>query len=359
MKVAPTLDALAEHDAVEQLLIHTGQHYDHELSAAHVADLDMPEPDYYLEVGSGTHAVQTAGILTAIEPVLEREEPDAVLVAGDTNTALAAALAAAKLRLPVVHLEAGLRSRDRTMPEEHNRVITDHIADLLLTTSADADRNLVSEGIAADRIVLVGNTMIDSLRKYEERARELDLARREFGVEDHVLVTLHRPSLVDDEAAFGEVIETLEDLARTRSILFPVHPRTQRMLEGARLRPRALRLIPPQSYVRFLSLLVRAAAVVTDSGGLQEETTALGIPCFTLRANTERPVTISEGTNHLLGIGPGALERLRALLDVPRDPSPRIPPLWDGAAAQRAADAILRRYRRPEGATARFLVHGA
>ena len=351
MKIAPTHAALESWADVAQRIIHTGQHYDPWMSEAHVADLEMPEPDYFLGAGSGTHAVQTARILEAIEPILEVERPDAVVVAGDTNSAMAAALAAVKLQLPVVHLEAGLRSRDRTMPEEHNRIIVDHVSDLLLTPSADADENLRAEGIVPDRIVLVGNTMIDSLRRFEQRARELDVARREFGVEEHVLVTLHRPSLVDDPRVLGEALDALDEIARRRPVLFPVHPRTQRVLDGAGVSPSGVLLVPPQPYLRFLSLLVHANAVVTDSGGIQEETTALGIPCFTLRANTERPVTISHGTNQLLGIGRDALARLRELVEAPRDQERRIPPLWDGAAAPRAAAAIVARYgtgaRRP------------
>ena len=346
MKVAPVIAALAEREGVEQRLVHTGQHYDHGLSGAFFEDLDLPYPDHFLDVGSGTHAEQTARVLLALEPVLVEQRPDVVLVPGDVNSTAAAALAAVKLQIPVAHLEAGLRSRDRSMPEEHNRVVADHLSDLLLTPSRDGNDNLRAEGLPEDRIAFGGNTMIDTLRRYEAQARELDVARREHGAEGHVLVTLHRPALVDDLDRLLAVMATLERVGEAHPVLFPVHPRTTARLQAAGWEGRSVRLLEPQGYLRFLSLQATAHAVLTDSGGVQEETTALGVPCFTLRANTERPVTISEGTNTLLGLGPGALERFETELAALERSArrPRVPELWDGRAAERTADALLDRF---------------
>jgi UDP-N-acetylglucosamine 2-epimerase (non-hydrolysing) len=249
-----------------------------------------------------------------------------------------------KLEVPVAHVEAGLRSYDRSMPEEHNRVIADHLAELLLTPSRDADENLAAEGIPAERIRFVGNVMIDSLRRYEDRARELDVGRRELGVEDHLLVTLHRPSLVDDAERLLEVMAALERIAEHRPVIFPVHPRTAAMLDEQGWEQRRVRLLEPQGYIRFLSLLVGASAVLTDSGGIQEETTVLGVPCFTLRDTTERPITVSEGTNCVLGTGSEALARFEELLPSAAPAPGGILEGWDGQAGQRAADALLDRF---------------
>ncbi len=344
MKVAPVVAALSGQRGVDQLLVHTGQHYDTRLSGAFFEDLALPQPDFFLEVGSGSHGEQTAHVILRLEPVLAAERPDVVVVPGDVNSTLGAAIAAVKLGLPVIHLEAGLRSYDRTMPEEHNRVVVDHLADLLLTPSRDADENLRREGIAGERIAFVGNVMIDSLRAHEVAARALDLGRREYGAEDYLLVTLHRPATVDDPDAMLEVIETLELAARSRPVLFPVHPRTHGMLEGLGWKPRRVRLLEPQGYLRFLSLEASAAVVLTDSGGVQEETTALGVPCLTLRANTERPVTMTEGTNRLLGVGSEALVRLMTELEGPFRGRARRPEGWDGMAAGRVAQLLVERY---------------
>ena len=344
MKVAPVMAALAPLPGVEQLLVHTGQHYDPTLSDAFFEDLELPYPDHFLGVGSGSHGAQTAAVILGLEPILEQERPDAIVVPGDVNSTMAGAIAAVKLEVPVVHLEAGLRSRDRSMPEEHNRVIADHVADLLLTPTRAAGDNLLAEGVAPARIAFVGNTMIDSLRRHEAAARALDVARREHGVEGHLLVTLHRPSLVDDAERLIEVMEVLEDVARERPVLFPVHPRTAGVLDAAGWRPRRVRLVEPQGYLRFLSLEASAWVVLTDSGGVQEETTVLGVPCFTLRTTTERPVTVAEGTNRVLGVGPEALVAFRAAL---RGPLPRggsVPDGWDGRAAARVAEVLLGRY---------------
>jgi UDP-N-acetylglucosamine 2-epimerase (non-hydrolysing) len=344
MKIAPLLDALSHHAFVDQTLIHTGQHYDPELSDAFLDDLEMPFPDHFLGVGSGTHAEQAARVMLGLEPILNRLRPDVVVVAGDVNSTMAAAITSTKLGIALVHLEAGLRSHDRSMPEEHNRVIADHLADLLLTPTADADGNLAAEGIPRERIARVGNVMIDSLRRHLGDALALDLARREYGVKEYVLVTLHRPSLVDDRCRLLGVVDALERIARDRPVLFPVHPRTRARLRELGQSVDRILLLQPQGYLRFLSLEASAAAVITDSGGVQEETTVLGVPCFTMRSNTERPITVSEGTNCILGTEPAALDLLRSELPSLGRRAPRPPHLWDGRAAVRAAQAIADRF---------------
>lgn len=348
MKIAPLMAALDGKSGVEQRLVHTAQHYDHGMSGVFFDEMDLPHPDHFLGVGSGTHGAQVAKVIVGVERVVTEERPDLVLVPGDVNSTMGAAIAAAKLKVPVAHLEAGLRSYDRSMPEEHNRVITDHLAELLLTPSRDADKNLAAEGIPAGRIRFVGNVMIDSLRRYEHRARELDVGRRELAVEDHLLVTLHRPSLVDDAVRLLEVMETLEGIAERRPVVFPVHPRTRGMLDRQGWRGRRVHLLEPQGYIRFLSLMVTASAVLTDSGGIQEETTVLGVPCFTLRTSTERPITVSEGTNCVLGTGVEALARFGELLPSVRSRPGRDLEGWDGHAAPRVADALLARFGESE-----------
>jgi UDP-N-acetylglucosamine 2-epimerase (non-hydrolysing) len=343
MKVAPVMRALGHVAGVRQVLVHTEQHYDRRMSDAFFEDLDMPEPDYFLGVGSGTHTQQTTGVMLALEPVLDAVSPDVVLVAGDVNSTLGGGLAAAQAHVPVAHLEAGLRSRDRTMPEEHNRTLTDHLSDLLLSPTREATDNLRAEGICAERIAFVGNTMIDSLRAYEQVARELDVAA-ELGLGDFVLVTLHRPGLVDRHDRFLPVMEALENIARSRSVIYPIHPRSKRQLDEAGWRPRRVRLLGPLGYLRFLSLMISASAVLTDSGGIQEETTVLGIPCITLRENTERPITVREGTNTVLGVGQAALDRLPELLDVRTPPRATHLEHWDGSAGARVREALLARY---------------
>jgi len=338
MKVAPLWAALNAYD-VRQTLIHTGQHYDESLNGVFFRELHIPRPDVELDVGSGSHGEQTARALAGLERTFADLSPDLVVAPGDVNSTLAAALAAVKLHIPVCHLEAGLRSYDRTMPEEHNRKLTDHVATLLLTTSADANENLAREGIT-EGVVLVGNTMIDTLFSFRESA-EARAAWEEFGLRrgEYVLVTLHRPSLVDEPALLAQTLEALGVLADRYEVIFPVHPRTQARIAafGAETPP-AVHLVPPLAYETFLSLQLGSAAVVTDSGGVQEETTALGIPCFTLRANTERPVTTTVGTNTLLGLLPGRIAEIPALLDARA--GGQAPPLWEGAAGPRAAAAV-------------------
>jgi UDP-N-acetylglucosamine 2-epimerase (non-hydrolysing) len=330
MKVAPVYDALERRGNVEQRLIHTGQHYDALMKDVFFAELPLPRPHAQLD------AQTTEDALIALEHVFRELQPDLVVVAGDVNSTLAGAVAASRCGITLCHIESGLRSGDWSMPEERNRVITDHLSALLLTHSDDADRNLGAEGLT-HRISFVGNTMIDTLRANEDAALALE-AWSEFGLEPggYVLVTLHRPHLVDDADLLARTIAALDDVAESLPVIFPVHPRTRRNLDGS---TRVL-LTEPLPYRQFLSLEAKAAAVVTDSGGIQEETTVLRIPCFTLRQNTERPITIELGTNTLLGLEPERLRELPTLLaDLKHG---QIPPLWDGYAGERAADAIER-----------------
>jgi UDP-N-acetylglucosamine 2-epimerase (non-hydrolysing) len=330
MKVAPVYAELDRRGNLEQRLIHTGQHYDAIMKDVFFAELPLPRPHVALD------AQTTEDALTGLEGVFTELRPDLVIVAGDVNSTLAGAVAASKCCITVCHIESGLRSGDWSMPEERNRVITDHLSTLLLTHSDDADRNLVAEGLT-DRISFVGNTMIDTLRASEGAALELE-AWREFGLEPgrYVLVTLHRPRLVDDPDLLARTMAALDHVAESLPVIFPVHPRTRKNLAGS---TRVL-LTEPLPYRQFLSLEAKAAAVVTDSGGIQEETTVLRIPCFTLRENTERPITIELGTNTLLGLEPERLRELPALLTDPKHG--QIPPLWDGHAGERAAEEIER-----------------
>jgi UDP-N-acetylglucosamine 2-epimerase (non-hydrolysing) len=339
MKIAPLYAALSEHGRVEQRLVHTGQHYDRDVNDVFFSELPLPEPHAQLGVGSGSHGEQTARALVELEQVFMKWRPDMVVVPGDVNSTLAAALAASKLHIPVCHLEAGLRSFDHTMPEEHNRRLTDHMSSLLLTPSPDANANLVAEGIDVRRIAFVGNTMIDTLLANVRRARKLE-AWREHDLEHkrYVLVTLHRARLVDDERLMRKTIQALERVAVDLPVIFPVHPRTRDRLAAFGIAVDKIRLATPLSYGSFLSLQDGAAGVVTDSGGIQEETTALGVPCFTLRDNTERPVTVTQGTNVVLGLEPRRLLEIPERLRAQRKAS--VPPLWDGFAGPRAAEAV-------------------
>jgi UDP-N-acetylglucosamine 2-epimerase (non-hydrolysing) len=341
VKTAPVIAALrARIPAGRHAIVHTGQHYDRLMSEVFLDELGVPAPDHMLEVGSGSHAQQTARVMERLEPVLIEERPDLVIVPGDVNSTLAAALTAAKRQIPVAHLEAGLRSFDRTMPEELNRIVTDQLAEQLFIHSPEADDNLHAEGVPAERIHLVGNTMIDTLVALEGRFRAAGTAAK-LGVQPggFALVTLHRPALVDGPL-LSETIGQLAALARELPVVFPVHPRTRAMMEAIDSEHPGLLLCEPLGYLDFLSLLADARAVLTDSGGIQEETTYLGIPCFTLRANTERPITLTAGTNTLLGLDPSAIAQIPlALAQRPANP-PEPPPLWDGHAADRIADII-------------------
>ena len=348
MKVAPIVAAMKQRlSRFNPLVLHTGQHYDAMMSDAFFADLDLPQPDIHLGVGSGTHAVQTAAIMERFEPVVLKEKPDWVLVVGDVNSTIACALVCVKLGIKVAHVEAGLRSRDRTMPEEINRLLTDQIADLLLTPSPDADVNLRNEGIPAERIRCVGNVMIDSLFKNLERARRSNI-KNELGLsgDDYSVLTLHRPVNVDAREPFERIIDALESISAQLPVIFPAHPRTRKTLKDLGLESRLaqlanVRIIAPLGYLDFLALYSTARLVMTDSGGIQEETTALGIPCLTLRENTERPITIEHGTNVLVGTDTALIisEATKALNGSAERVNHDIP-LWDGHAAERILDVL-------------------
>ena len=340
MKLAPLFRAFGEFPEISASLIHTGQHYDDQMSGQFFRELGLPSPLYNLEVGSASHAQQTAEIMKRFEPVLLREQPTAVLVVGDVNSTAACTLVAKKLNVPVIHVEAGLRSFDRSMPEEINRLVTDAVADLLLVTEESGIGNLEREGVESGKIVFVGNLMIDSLYFQMERSRssrithELGVAESRFG-----LVTLHRPSNVDDSAQLQHIFSALEEISRQDDLplIFPVHPRTRARLGEAR--NDRIKLLEPLGYNDFVALMMRATLVFTDSGGVQEETTALGIPCLTLRNNTERPITVEQGTNRLAGTSYESI--VSAWKDLKRNPPlGKVPPLWDGKAAFRCIEAI-------------------
>src|SRR5215212_4341196 len=348
MKVAPIVAAIKKHpDTFLPLVVHTGQHYDSAMSDSFFRDLDLPQPDTHLGVGSGSHAAQTAAVMERFEPVVLRKRPDWVLVVGDVNSTIACALVSVKLGVKVAHVEAGLRSRDRTMPEEINRLLTDQIADLLFTPSHDADENLLAEGIPRERIRLVGNVMIDSLQKNLERARELR-TKEQLGLAgvDYALLTLHRPSNVDLRESFERILSALEVIASKLPIMFPVHPRTRKTISELGLSARVnaiknLRIVDPLGYLDFLSLSSSARLVLTDSGGIQEETTALGIPCLTLRENTERPITVDMGTNVVVGTDTTKIiAAATAALNGSAKKAVRQPPLWDGRTSDRLLVAL-------------------
>jgi len=337
MKVAPVMNALKTRKHVLQTLVHTGQHYDTNMSEVFFEQLGIPAPNVNLEVGSGTHARQTAEIMTRFEPVLLERQPDIVLVYGDVNSTVATALVCAKLGVHVGHVEAGLRSFDRTMPEEINRLVTDQLADLLFTPSEDGDVNLQKEGIPAEKIFRVGNVMIDSLVKLlpvAQRQNQNGLPER------YALVTLHRPANVDDSATLKRLLQSLLEVNRDLAVILPAHPRTRQRISDFGLNAEQLRVLDPLSYVDFLALQSRATVVITDSGGIQEETTYLGVPCLTLRENTERPVTITLGTNVLVGRDPDKLRSELARVLAGQAKKGTIPPLWDGHAGERIA-AVL------------------
>ncbi len=316
MKVAPLWHALAAAPDFEPVLIHTGQHYDANMSDAIFADLRLPQPDHHLGVGSGSHAEQTGGVMIAYERIALNDRPDWLVVVGDVNSTAACAMVAAKLRFPVIHLEAGLRSYDRDMPEEINRLVTDVIADILWTPSPDADENLRREGITLDRVTRVGNIMLDSFELVRPAIESAGVAQ-ELGLEPgcYGVVTLHRPSNVDDPDQLARLVEALVEVQKRLPLVFPLHPRTAQRLNGLaeRMTGAGVKLIEPVPYVRFMSLVMGSAAAITDSGGIQEETTYLGIPCLTLRENTERPITILEGTNQLVCAGSWPRESMRRL----------------------------------------------
>jgi UDP-N-acetylglucosamine 2-epimerase (non-hydrolysing) len=343
MKAAPVIASLSAHAGVSQVLVHTGQHYDANMSEVFFRQLGLPEPDANLGIGSGSQAQQTARVMIAMEDCLQTHHPDLIVVYGDVNSTVAAALAAAKLGIPVAHVEAGLRSFDRAMPEELNRLVTDQLSDVLLTPSADADENLLREGIKPERIHRVGNVMIDTLVRLLPQASPpegLQLAQ------SYALVTLHRPSNVDDPRNLQKLVAALCELSSILQVVFPVHPRTRQRMQSLSLempKPGSLFLIEPLGYLGFLALQRDAAVVITDSGGVQEETTFLGVPCLTVRNNTERPVTVSMGTNTLVGNDAQRLLEEARRIVAGQAKRGTIPPLWDGHAAERVAKALTGR----------------
>ena len=349
VKIAPLLRAMREHPEIEALLVHTGQHYDEKLSDVFFRQMSIPEPGVNLEVGSGSQAFQTAEILKRIEPVLLEHRPDLLLVVGDVNSTIAASLAAAKLGIPIAHVEAGLRSFDRAMPEEINRVLTDSISDYLFVTEKNAIENLLREGRPSERIYFVGNVMIDALQHFLPIARqskigaELGLMNGNGAFHPFAVLTLHRPSNVDSIDMLRNLMRAIEEVAAKVPVIFPVHPRTQQKLEqlGSKKRYRT-RTVSPLGYLDFVCLLSHARLVLTDSGGIQEETTALGVPCLTLRENTERPITVTEGTNQIVGTDHAKIAREASDILAGKAKTGRVPELWDGKAAQRIVEIILK-----------------
>jgi UDP-N-acetylglucosamine 2-epimerase (non-hydrolysing) len=349
-KIAPLIRQMRWHPEIEPILVHTGQHYDEQLSDIFFRQMGIPAPDVNLAVGSGSHAAQTAEVLKRVEPVLLAHQPDLVLVVGDVNSTIAVSLAAVKLGIPVAHVEAGLRSFDRSMPEEINRVLTDAIADYLFVTEEDAIAHLLQEGRPRASIHLVGNVMIDSLRHFLPIAQESGIGH-ELGLKQgqdwrrYAVLTLHRPSNVDSLDTLTGLLDAIDAVAADVPVIFPVHPRTQqRLTQAGRTHHPQLRLTQPIGYLDFLCLLSKATLVLTDSGGIQEETTALGVPCLTLRENTERPVTISEGTNLLVGTDPRRILAAAHEILAGRSKAGRVPPLWDGKAAERIVEILLRHH---------------
>lgn len=348
VKIAPLLREMRRQERIEPLLVHTGQHYDQKLSNIFFQQMNISEPDFNLDVGSGSQAWQTAEILKRIEPVLMDHSPDLVLVVGDVNSTVAASLAAAKLGIPIAHVEAGLRSFDRSMPEEINRVVTDALADHLFVTEKDAVENLLKEGRPRERIYFVGNVMIDALEQFLPVAQKSRVAE-ELGLvsngnlQSFGLVTLHRPSNVDSSLTLASLMRALDSVADMVPLIFPVHPRTRQKLSQLGIKDNAkLRLIDPLGYLEFICLLSHARIVLTDSGGVQEETTALRIPCLTLRENTERPVTVTRGTNHIVGQDPEKIKtKAREILNGNGKQGER-PELWDGHAAERIVELLLK-----------------
>lgn len=337
MKAAPVLRALGGREGLRQTLLHSGQHYDPNMSDVFFAQLGIPAPDVNLAVGSGSHAQQTAEIMSRLEPVLLERKPDLVIVYGDVNSTAAAALVCSKLLIPVAHVEAGLRSYDRTMPEEINRLVTDQLADLLFTPSADGDENLAREGVAAEKIHRVGNVMIDTL------VRLLPQVENSNGVPPRfALVTLHRPSNVDNGETLGRILGAMSKACAELPIIFPVHPRTRQRIAEFGIEAKGLMLREPVGYLEFLGMQRRATVVITDSGGIQEETTYLGVPCLTLRENTERPITVTMGTNTLVGRDMARLQAELEKILAGKAKQGAVPPQWDGRAGERIADVIVR-----------------
>jgi len=346
MKIAPLLTEMGRYPDMSPILIHTGQHYDDNMSTAFFKDLELPQPDYNLNVGSGTHTWQTANVMLKLEPLLKEIAPDMILVVGDINSTLAAALVAAKMGLPLAHIEAGLRSFDRSMPEEINRVVTDALSDHLFTTERSANENLRREGIPRKKIHFVGNVMIDTLLKHKRQAAALGMpGRHGVSAKAYAVMTLHRPSNVDVPESLNNISDVLSSIQGQIPVLFPVHPRTVKCLETSGLRSRLdampnVHLLEPLGYLEFQGLISQAQLVMTDSGGIQEETTILGVPCLTLRDNTERPVTITEGTNELVGTSPKKITSAVRRILKGGIKNGRRPELWDGKASKRIIEIL-------------------
>jgi UDP-N-acetylglucosamine 2-epimerase (non-hydrolysing) len=350
MKVAPLHKAFQEHSgALRHLIVHTGQHYDEAMSKVFFDDLELPHPNFYLGVGSGTHAEQTSKVMLGLERVLTEQKPDLVIVVGDVNSTVAASLVSVKMGIPVAHVEAGLRSFDRTMPEEINRMLTDVISEYLFVSEPSGLHNLRREGVAENKIFYVGNVMIDSLVHYREKAARLPtLEQFKVRPREYTLVTLHRPSNVDTQEGLEKIVSIFEQLSARTSIIFPVHPRTRKMLQRYGLGERAgkianLQIVEPLGYLEFLCLMDRAQLLLTDSGGIQEETTFLGVPCLTLRENSERPITCEIGTNELCGLDVEKTVQTSFKVYDGHGKQGRVPELWDGKAAERIADIILKK----------------
>lgn len=350
MKIAPLMAEYSRHESVQATLVHTGQHYDKVMSKLFFSELEIPEPDVNLEVGSGSHAVQTAEIMKRFELVLIDYKPDVVVVVGDVNSTIACGLVAVKLGIKLVHVEAGLRSGDRTMPEEINRVLTDSISDLLFCTEQSGVDNLLREGISSLKIHLVGHVMIDTLLRNKEKAKKSNILNLlNLNGNGYAVMTLHRPSNVDDPRIFARIIDAVKVIQNDMPVIFPVHPRTRKNLESSSLGKRAdqlpkFRLTDPLGYLDFLKLMSNAKVVLTDSGGIQEETTILQIPCLTLRENTERPVTTELGTNQIVGTNPKSIIKAYKYAVNGSLHKPVIPPLWDGRAAERIVKTLLKEF---------------
>ncbi len=348
MKIAPLMAEYSRHEDIHAILVHTGQHYDEIMSKLFFNELGIPEPDINLEVGSGSHAVQTAEIMKAFEPVVLEHKPDAVLVVGDVNSTIACGLVAVKLGVKLIHVEAGLRSGDRTMPEEINRVLTDSISDLLFCTEQSGVNNLLREGISPKRIHMVGHVMIDTLLRNKEKAKKSNILNiLNLDGDDFAVLTLHRPSNVDDPVIFGRILDALTIIQNDMPVIFPIHPRTRKNLVSCSLGKRleempGFRLTEPLGYLDFLKLMSNAKVVLTDSGGIQEETTVLKVPCITLRENTERPITAEIGTNQIVGTDPQKILAAYRNATSGNWREPQIPPLWDGKAAKRIVDIIVK-----------------
>ncbi len=346
MKIAPLQELMQKHNNFNPILLHTGQHYDKRMSQIFFDELSLPKPDIYLDIGSGSHTWQTANVMLKFEEIIEKEKPDLVLLVGDVNSTLACSLVAAKTHIPIAHIEAGLRSFDRTMPEEINRQITDLLSDYLFTTSPEAEENLINEGIDKDKIYYVGNIMIDTLNKFRECASSVSLpSNLHFEHNKYALLTLHRPSNVDDKNILNNILDALDYIQKHLPIVFPIHPRTRKMFKTFNLEERVnqmsnLILTEPLGYLQFIKLMMNAYLVLTDSGGIQEETTVLGIPCLTLRNNTERPITITSGTNILVGMESKAIIHQADIILNGDNKKGQIPPLWDGKAAIRIMEVL-------------------